>query len=147
MKISRLHFSVDIKAEKTRIWEALWEDSAYRDWTSLFSEGSHAITENWKEGSKVHFLGPDKSGIYSIIETHIPNKKMAFRHIGKVQNGKEQALDEETKQWSGTLEVYTLNEGTNSITLKVEIDVLEEHLEFMKDIFPKALQRIKSNCR
>ena len=34
--MNRLQFSIDIKAEKTKIWEALWNDSSYRDWASVF---------------------------------------------------------------------------------------------------------------
>ena len=143
MKINRLLFSIDIKAEETKIWNALWNESSYRDWASVFFEGSYAITDNWKEGSKVLFLSPDQSGIYSIIETHIPNKVMLFKHIGKVLKGKEQPIDDETKTWSGATEIYTLTEGTDNNKLTVEIDVLDEHLDFMTITFPKALERVK----
>ncbi len=141
--INRLKFSIDIKAEKTKVWKALWNDSNYRDWASVFFEGSYAITDNWKEGSKVLFLAPDQSGIYSIIETHIPNKIMTFKHIGNVVKGKEQPIDDETKTWSGATESYTLTEGTDNNTLTVEIDVLDEHLDFMTTKLPKALKKVK----
>jgi hypothetical protein len=145
--INKLLFSIDIKAEKTKIWKALWNEISYRDWASVFFEGSFAITDNWEENSKVLFLGPDKSGIYSIIETHIPNKVMKFKHIGNVVNGQEQPIDNETKKWSGATEIYTLIEGKHCNKLTVEIDVLDEHLDFMKNTFPKALKKIKNNCR
>jgi hypothetical protein len=144
--INKLLFSIDIKAEKTKIWKALWNEISYRDWASVFFEGSFAITDNWEENSKVLFLGPDKSGIYSIIETHIPNKVMKFKHIGNVVNGQEQPIDNETKKWSGATEIYTLIEGKHSNKITVEIDVLDEHLDFMKNTFPKALKKIKDNC-
>jgi hypothetical protein len=38
--------------------ESMWDDSTYRQWTSAFSEGSHAVSD-WKEGSKVLFLSPE----------------------------------------------------------------------------------------
>ena len=144
--INRLEFSIDIQAEKTTIWKALWNDSSYREWAGVFFEGSYAVTNNWKEGSKVHFLASDKSGIYSIIEKHIPDKMIQFKHIGNVVEGKEQPIDDETKKWSGTTEVYKLREGNGPNTLEVEIDVLDEHLEFMTNAFPKALEKIKNNC-
>ena len=144
--INRLQFSIDIKAEKTKIWKALWNESTYRNWASVFFEGSYAITDNWEEGSKVLFLSPDQSGIYSIIETHIPNKIMMFKHIGYVVKGKEQPIDDETRTWSGATEIYTLTEGIDSNTLTVEIDVLDEHLDFMTNTFPKALEKVKNNC-
>lgn len=144
--MNRLHFSIDIKAEKTKIWNALWDDNSYRDWVSVFFEGSYAVTDNWKEGSTVLFLAPDKSGIYSIVEKHVPNEVIQFKHIGTVVNGKEQPIDDETKIWSGASEIYRLAEGKDSNTLMVEIDVMDEHLDFMKSTFPKALEKIKNNC-
>ena len=143
MKINRLLFSIDIKAEKNKIWKALWNENFYRDWASVFLEGSYAVTDNWKEGSKVLFLSPDQSGIYSIIETHIPNKLMMFKHIGNVIMGKEQPIDDETKKWSGATEIYTLTEGADNNTLTIEIDVLDEHLDFMTTTLPKALEKVK----
>ena len=60
--------------------------------------------------------------------------------------GKEQPLDDETKKWSGATEIYTLIEGKETNTLMVEIDVMNEHLAFMTNTFPKALKKIKDNC-
>lgn len=144
--LNRLHFSIDIKADKTVIWKALWNEDFYRDWASVFLEGSYAITDKWKENSKVQFLAPDKSGIYSIIETHIPNKVMKFKHLGNVVKGQEQPIDDETKKWSGATEIYTLSDGNEINKLTVEIDVMDEHLDFMKSTFPIALEKIKTNC-
>lgn len=146
MEIHRLQFSIDVKAEKSRIWNALWEDSAYRAWAGVFSEGAYAVSDNWKVGSTVMFLGPDQSGIYSIIENHIPNKHIQFKHIGNVLKGEQQAPDEESKKWSGATESYSLIEGEESIKLLVEIDIMEEHLDFMETRFPKALEKIKNRA-
>jgi len=143
MKINKLEFSIDIKAEKTKIWKALWDDSSYRKWAAVFFEGSYAVADNWEEGSKVLFLAPDQSGIYSLIEKHIPNKIIAFKHIGNVVKGKEQPVDEEAKKWSGTSEIYSLTEGADFITLTIEIDIMDEHLDFMKDRLQKALEKVK----
>ena len=144
--INRLEFSIDIKAEKNVIWKALWDETYYRDWSGVFSEGSYYLADDWNEGSKIMFLGPDESGIYSMIETHIPNEVIQFKHIGMVVKGKEQPIDNETRKWSGATENYSLNEGPESITLVIQIDVLDEHLEFMTSKFPKALERVKKNC-
>ncbi len=142
--MNRLQFKIDIKADKIKVWKALWDNNSYRDWTSVFFEGSYAVTEDWKEGSKVLFLSPDQNGMYGIIEKHIPNEIMAFKHIGNVLNGKEQPVDDETLKWSGAMEIYKLTKGTDSNMLTVEIDVLDDHLDFMKTIFPKALDKVKA---
>lgn len=144
--INNLEFSIDIKADKATIWNALWKEESYRAWAAVFFEGSYTINDNWEEGSIVHFLGPDQSGIYSKIEKHIPNRIIQFKHLGNVVNGKEQPIDDETKKWAGATESYKLTEGTNTNILSVEIDVMDEHLEFMKQTFPRALEIIKKNC-
>lgn len=145
--INRLLFSIEIKVDKSTIWKVLWNDTYYRDWASIFFEGSYAVTDNWKEGSKVHFLSPDKSGIYSNIEKHVLNKSIIFKHLGIVKDGEELLIDNETKKWTGARETYTLTEGKESNTLTIEIDVLDEHIDFMKKTFPKALDKIKDNCQ
>ncbi len=143
--INRLQFSIDIKATKEKIWEALWEDTHYRDWSNTFGEGSHYVVDNWKEGSIIMFLGSDQSGIYSIIESHDPNKSIQFRHIGTVVNSKKLLIDDEAKKWSGATESYSLNKGSEFFTLLVEIDVLDEHVEFMSTRLPIALDKIRKN--
>ena len=144
--IHRLKFSIDIKAENATIWRALWDDSSYRKWAGVFFEGSYVVADNWKEGKRVHFLGPDQNGIYSIIEKYIQNKIIQFNHIGNVVKGKEQPIDNESKKWSGATEIYQLVEGDDQNTLVVEIDVLDEHLEFMTSTFPEALEMVKKTA-
>ncbi len=144
--IKRLEFSIDIEAETSTIWKALWDETAYREWAGVFFEGSFVVAEDWTAGSRVHFLGPDQNGIYSFIEKHLPNQIMQFRHIGTVVDGVEQPVDDETAKWSGTRETYTLLKGKTANTLMVEIDVMNEHLEFMTEKFPEALRKIKENC-
>jgi hypothetical protein len=141
----RLQFSVHINAEKSVIWNALWDDNLYRDWVGVFFEGSYAVTDDWKEGSTIQFLAPDQSGIYSTIEKHIPNTIMHFTHIGNVVEGKNLPVDDETKKWSGTTEIYTLTEKNDGNLLTVDIDIMDTHLEFMKATFPKALEIVKRN--
>ncbi|MBX2828380.1 MAG: hypothetical protein KTR22_09460 [Flavobacteriaceae bacterium] len=144
--MTREEFRIDIKADKSVIWKALWDDEAYRKWTGVFYEGSYAVSDGWKEGSNVHFLVPDGSGIYSRIEKHIPNEFIQFKHLGNVVDKKEQPIDEETKKWSGATETYNIEQGDNTNTLIVEIDIMDEHLEYMTKTFSKALEVLKDNC-
>ena len=143
--INRENFSITIKADKSKIWNALWDLDNYQDWTSVFFEGSHAVTDNWKEGSIVMFMDPKKNGMYSRIEQHLPNQLMKFKHIGQVTNGEQLPLNEETKKWSGATEIYTLTETDEGNLLSIEIDVMEEHLEMMQNTFSKALEIVRGN--
>lgn len=52
-------------------------------------------------------------------------------------NRKRQPLDDKKNTWSGATEIYRLVEEMDSNILAVEIDVMDEHLKFMKRTFPK----------
>ena len=82
MASKRLHFSIDIHASNDAIWKSLWSDQGYSDWASIFFEGSYLLTTTWNANGTIHFLSPDKSGIYSNIESHVPNESILFKHIG-----------------------------------------------------------------
>lgn len=143
--LKHLEFSINIKATKAAIWKALWDEQLYREWIGVFGEGSFYKIENWELGNKIMFLGPDQSGIYSIIEKYIPNKSIQFKHIGTVINGEMQEANDESKKWTGATESYSLIDGVDSVQLLVEIDILDEHVEFMSSKFPLALEVVKKN--
>lgn len=144
----QLNFSIQIQANDTAIWNALWSDSNYRTWAAIFFEGSFVMAKDeWKENSHVLFLGPNQNGIYSLIETHIPNQIIGFKHLGNVVNGEEQDPTDETKKWSDAREIYNIDVDEKGNTfLKVKIDVLNEHVDFMKEKFPIALEVIKKTA-
>ena len=70
--MERLYFSISIQAPKEKVWEALWSESSYGEWTSVFGEGSYAETDNWKEGSKVRFLAANGEGMVSLVAANRP---------------------------------------------------------------------------
>src|SRR5687768_2071238 len=105
--MEKSNFSVRINAPKEKEWKTLWDDSTYRQWTSPFMEGSYAETDNWKEGSKVLFLGPEGSGMVSTVAANRPNEFMSFKHLGEVKGGVEDTTSEKIKAWAGAYENYT----------------------------------------
>jgi uncharacterized protein YndB with AHSA1/START domain len=137
--MKRLHFSTAINAPRHAVWKVLWDDLSFRDWTSAFAEGSHAISD-WHEGSPIQFLAPGGTGMSAVIETKRPNELMSFRHIAEIKDGKEQPPAE----WSGALETYRLEERDGSTTLSVELDAADEYREMFETTFPKALARVKT---
>ena len=141
--MKRLNFSIQISASKEKVWNILWEDVTYRKWTSTFSEGSYAISD-WKEGSKILFLSPNGEGMFSTIAKKIPYEFMSFKHLGTVKGGEEQPDNEETKKWSGAMENYSLDEKNGVTELTVTMDITEDHEQYFKDTFPKALESVKA---
>lgn len=137
-------YSTEIQANDSKIWNALWDLNNYKKWTSAFCEGSYAVTDDWKEGTRVHFLTPDGNGMYSDIIENSPNKKMAFKHIGDIKDFKEIELDEEQNAWTGAKEIYELEQlKDNLFQLKITVDIYEKFFNFFESTFPKALENIK----
>ena len=139
--LKKVNFSTGINAPKNKVWDILWNDETYRKWTSVFMEGSCAESD-WNEGSKIHFTDGKGGGMYSIIEKKVPGKFMSFRHIGVVKDGAEQPVDE-SKGWSGSTENYTLHETDGKTALTVEIDVVENMMDYFTKTFPLALEQVK----
>ena len=135
--MNTLHFKTNINAPKEKVWKILWDDKTYREWSSVFMEGSHAKSD-WNEGSKISFLAPDGSGMFSVIDKKIPNKQMTFKHLGEIKEGKEEAKD-----WGGAKESYHLQDSNGGTELTVALDATGEFEDYFTKTFPKALEIIK----
>lgn len=137
-KMKKLEFIIEIATTNEKVWDALWQEENYKNWTSVFMEGSYAESD-WKEGSEIRFLSPGENGMFGIIEKMIPFEKMYFKHLGEIQNGVKQA---ETYGEEAT-ERYDLKEENGKITLSATMNAPEEYLIYFTNIFPKALKKIK----
>jgi uncharacterized protein YndB with AHSA1/START domain len=139
-------FSINIKASAKKVWQVLWSDATYRQWTKIFSEGisdgSYAVSD-WKQGSKIQFISSSGDGMFAIISELKPYERMAFSHQGEVKNFKEQPPKEGAESWTGAQEIYTLTEKDGNTNLEVTMDITSEYEQYFKDIFPKALQKVK----
>lgn len=141
--MEKLNFSTSINAPKEKVWEVLWDDASYRKWTSAFTEGSYAVTDNWKEGTKVLFLDPKGSGMVSKVAANRPNEYMSFEHLGEVKDGVEDISSEKVKEWAGSKENYTLKETGGKTELEVDMDITDEFKDMFINIWPKALEKVK----
>ena len=137
LTMTTLNFSVSINAPKEKVWDKLWSDASYRQWTSAFMEGSYAETD-WQEGSKVLFLSPGGDGMFSIIEKKVPYQEMTFKHLGEVKKGVEEAKD-----WEGARESYQLSERDGTTQVNVKLDTVEDYKDYFDKTFPKALDLLK----
>lgn len=53
----KLHFSILINTPREKVWEVMFDDKTYREWTSVFMPGSHFVG-SWEKGSSIKFLAP-----------------------------------------------------------------------------------------
>lgn len=139
----RLTFSIAINASKEKVWYSLWDDENYEAWVSAFCEGSYAISD-WNQGSKIYFLDQNGSGMNSEIALNKPFETMLFRHLGELKEYVELPETEATKAWSGAEERYDLEESNGITTVTVTIDLVEKYLDYFKETFPIALEKLKA---
>jgi uncharacterized protein YndB with AHSA1/START domain len=140
--MTRLTFTIAINAPKELVWRTMLEDDTYRKWTSVFYEGSYAVTD-WKPGSKALFLAPDGSGMVSRVAEHRPNEWLSLEHLGMVKDGVEDTESAEVRQWAGARENYALREGTGHVVLTIHMDTTDDQKQYFQDTWPKALSALK----
>lgn len=140
--IRRLVYKVNIHAPRETVWRKLWGQESYRNWTSVFDSGSHYKGE-LSQGARIHLLSGSGEGMYSDVAYMKENEQLIFSHIGMLQNGRELPVDEDTAQWSGSLESYILSGVPGGTQVRVEVDCAPEYREHMNEKFPLALQRLK----
>ena len=138
--MEKKQFRIEINASREKVWDILWSDKNYPEWTSVFAAGSRAETD-WKKGSKVLFLDGKNEGMVSTIVENIPNEFMSIKHLGIVKNGVED-FDSE-KEWAGALESYTLANTNGKTELTVEMDITEEYRDYFMNTWPKALEKVR----
>lgn len=140
--MEKMVFTANIKASKEKVWSALWNDASYREWTSVFMPGSHAVSD-WQQGSKILFLGSNGDGMVSQVETVKPNEFMSFKHLGEIKKGVEDTESEAVKGWAGAHENYTLIDEDGGTLLKVEMDISDDFKDYFEGTWPKAMDAIK----
>jgi predicted 3-demethylubiquinone-9 3-methyltransferase (glyoxalase superfamily) len=140
--MTTMQFSIEINASPERVWQILWDDSTYREWTAPFMEGSYAESD-WVEGGKVLFLSPGGEGMVSRIAKLVPNEFMSFEHLGYVRNGVEDFEAAQKEGWAGACENYTIRKKNGGVELIADLSGGGDHVEFLKESFPIALGRIK----
>ncbi|MEJ7560065.1 MAG: SRPBCC domain-containing protein [Pedobacter sp.] len=140
--MEKLEFKMTINAPKEVVWNILIGDETYPQWTSVFCDGSKVVTD-WQVGSKALFLDGKNSGMVSTIEQNIPYSYLSIKHIGEVKEGIEDTESEQVKSWAGSHENYTLEELDDNTLWIVEMDATPEFADYMKDLWPKAQQKVK----
>lgn len=141
--MEKKEFKINIDATREKVWDILWNDVTYPQWTAPFSEGSMAESD-WKKGSKVLFINSDRDGMIALIDESIPNEQMSFKHMGAVSKGKEDYDSPETKAWAGAMEEYFLKTVDGQTELSVRMDINDDYKDYFMSTMPKALQEVKT---
>jgi Activator of Hsp90 ATPase homolog 1-like protein. len=141
--MEKLKYQIEIDASPEKVWDVLWNEKTYSQWTYYFSPDSNMVTD-WEVGGKTYFTDSSrKNGMVSTIERIEEPKHLIFKHLGELHNGVEDVDSEKVKAWNGSLEAYYLEEDNGKIILKVEVDSNDEFKEMFDNGFKKGLEVIK----
>jgi len=136
-------YQTEIDAPAEKVWDILWNEDTYSQWTHFFSPDSQMVTD-WKVNGKTYFTDSSKkNGMVSTIDKIEENKYLIFKHLGEMTDGVEDTESEKVKVWSGSIEAYYLEENNGKTILKVEVDSDENYKEMFDNGFTKGLQIIK----
>ena len=130
-------FTTKINAPIEKVWEALWNEDSYKEWTKHFVPGSHYVSD-WQIGGKTLFLGPDGNGMFATITKLEKPSEVIFLYQGEIWDGVEKESIAE-----GAYEKYMLIESNGSTTLTVSVDVDEQYEDHMNEGFFKGLEEVK----
>jgi uncharacterized protein YndB with AHSA1/START domain len=130
-------FTTEIQAPAEKVWEALWNEDTYKEWTKHFVPGSYYVSD-WQIDGITRFLGPDGNGMVATITKLEKPYEVIFLHQGEIWDGIEKESIAE-----GAYEKYVLIESDGSTTLTVSVDVNDQYEEHMNEGFSKGLEEVK----
>ncbi len=147
--MKKLQFAIDINAPAQKVYEnmlGLKDRSTYKHWTAAFNPTSD-YEGSWEKGSKILFVGVDgngkKGGMISNVEENDPAKFVSIRHYGFLDGDKEITTGEQVEKWAGGHENYRYEENDGITKVTVELDSVDDHLDYFNDKYPKALEKLK----
>ena len=139
-----LHYSIKIHAPKEKVWDMMLGKEGYKQWASVFAEGSY-YEGTWEQGEKLKFLMPEGDGMASIVDELVPHEYSSIKHTHSIKEWKEQTEDESGFEYPA-YENYTFIDHNGSTLVKVSVDMPDEYVSMMDEVFPEALEKLKSLC-
>lgn len=143
--MQRLEFVIEINAPRPTVWQAMLGDEGYRYWTNAFYEGSH-FSGSWDEGADIRFLAPSGDGMVAVIAENRPFEFVSIRMLGMIEKGVLDTTSEAVKAWAPSHENYTFADLPGGCRVTVTLETADDWVEYMRDTYPKALDRLKEFC-
>jgi hypothetical protein len=140
------HFSIRVNAPAHVVWQTMFDDSTYRQWTSVFDPNSY-FEGDWLSGSEIRFLatGDDgrMSGMYGVITENRPYEYVLIEYQGQIVNDVDDTTSREARQLIGAREAYSFSEADGTTTVTVDVDTADTYAELFGELWPKGLAKLK----
>ncbi|MGO4783774.1 SRPBCC domain-containing protein [Cryobacterium sp. W22_MBD10_FK3] len=140
------HFSIQVKAPAAIVWETMFDDSTYRQWTSVFNPNSY-FEGSWLPGSEIRFLGSNAdggmNGMYGVITENRPYEFVLIEYQGQILNDVDDTTSREARQLIGAREAYSFTETDGTTTVTIDVDTADTYAELFGELWPKGLAKLK----
>ncbi|WP_433830259.1 SRPBCC family protein [Flavobacterium anhuiense] len=147
--MQKLQFKKEINASAQKVYETmlgLKDKATYEYWVATFNPTS-TYEGSWDKGSKIRFVGTDengnKAGMVSEIEENKPADFVSIRHYGFLDGDTEVTTGDQVEKWAGGHENYTFEENNGITTVTVDLDTIDEYLDYFNTTYPKAMDKLK----
>ncbi|OWK73199.1 ATPase [Flavobacteriaceae bacterium JJC] len=138
-----LDYEVMINAPIQKVWDLLWSDETYGQWTQFFSPGSQFKTD-WKVNGKTYFFDASGEGMVSTIKSLQEPTEVVFSHLGFLKDGVENTKGKDVEEWSGSEESYFLRAvDENTTELRAVVHTMKDYSEMMNNGFHKGFALLK----
>lgn len=84
-----------------------------------------------------------KGGMVSEIIEHQPAKFISIRHYGILDGDTEVTTGEQVEKWAGGQENYSYQENFGITTVTVDMDAIDDYLDYFNNTYPAALEKLK----
>ncbi|NMM47921.1 SRPBCC family protein [Marinigracilibium pacificum] len=150
--MKRIQFTQSINAPVDKVYDymlGISDKSTYEEWTSLFNPTS-TYEGTWDKGNKILFVGVDdkgeRGGMVSRIAENIPNQFVSIQHYGMLKGDTEITEGPDIEKWANSFENYTFEENNSTTIVTIELDTVEDFIDYMNQLYPKALIKLKEIC-
>ena len=147
--MQKVQFKKEINASAKKVYQTmlgLQDKTTYEQWTAAFNPTS-TYEGSWNKGAKIYFIGTDENGkrggMISEIAENIPSEFVSIKHNGILDGENEITSGEQVEQWAGGHENYRFQENNGVTTVTVEMDTVDDYLDYFNNTYPKALEKLK----
>lgn len=143
--MQKITHSITINASTQTVWAVMFSKSSYSKRTSAFNPHGSWFEWNREQWSEIKFLWPNPESpediwwMYSKVTSNILFQELCLIHQWEIIGWEKIPNSDRTD----ATENYYLSEQDWITTLTVSQDIVTEYVDFMNDVWPKALGLIK----
>lgn len=131
--MKKLEYKTEIIATTEKVWNTLWNAETYEKWSS-----GNRFEGTWEQGTVMKFFDTQNNGMFNLVETNVLQKELQMKHLGWIMNG-----ELSPQGWEESNISYHLDETENGTELKVNVNSLDEFVDFYSGYVPKIFEKIK----